>query len=65
MEKVKVVDRILQLLGFASPRDETQIKKETVRDNFAERVVKDPLVQKQRRLNELFDLEKLTTYTKT
>ena len=39
IEKAKVVDRLLQLLGFASPRDETQIKKETVRDNFAERVV--------------------------
>ncbi len=39
------------------PRDETQLKKETVKYNFAERVVKDLLFQKQRCLNELFDLE--------
>jgi len=57
-EKVKVVDRLLQLLGFESPRDETQIKKETVRENFAEKVVNDPLFKQQKRLNALFDLEK-------
>ena len=58
IEKVKVVDRLLQLLGFESPRDETQIKKETVRENFAEKVVNDPLFKQQKRLNALFDLEK-------
>lgn len=58
VEKVKVVDRLLQLLGFSSPRDETQIKKETVRENFAEKVVNDPLFKQQKRLNALFDLEK-------
>jgi stalled ribosome alternative rescue factor ArfA len=57
-ERVNVVDRLLQLLGFESPRDETQIKKETVRENFAEKVVNDPLFKQQKRLNALFDLEK-------
>ena len=40
------------------PRDETQIKKATVRENFAEKVVNDPLLKQQKRLNALFDLEK-------
>ena len=57
-ERVNVVDRLLQLLGFESPRDETQIKKETVRENFVEKVVNDPLFKQQKRLNALFDLEK-------
>ena len=30
----------------------------TVKDNFAEKVVSDPLFKRQKRLNELFDLEK-------
>jgi stalled ribosome alternative rescue factor ArfA len=57
-ERVNVVDRLLQLLGFESPRDETQIKKETVRENFVEKVVNDPLFKQKKRLNALFDLEK-------
>jgi hypothetical protein len=48
----------LELLGFSSPRDETQLKKETVRENFAEKVVNDPLFKQQKQLNALFDLEK-------
>ncbi len=34
------------------------MKKDFVRDNFVEKVVRDPLFQKQRRLSEFFDLEK-------
>jgi len=43
---------------LSPPRDETQIKKETVRENFVEQVVNDPLLKQQKRLNALFDLEK-------
>ena len=45
-------------MGWEHARDENQLKKELVKDNFAEKVVKDPLVKKQKRLSELFDLEK-------
>ena len=58
IEKVKVVRRLLELLGWEHARDETQLKKDIVRDNFAERVVKDPLFTNRLRLNELFELEK-------
>ena len=58
IEKVKLVNHLLELLGFSSPRDETQLKKETVRENFAEKVVNDPLFKQQKQLNALFDLEK-------
>ena len=58
IEKVKVVKRLLELLGWEHARDETQLKKDLVRDNFAERVVKDPLFTNRLRLNELFELEK-------
>jgi hypothetical protein len=46
VEKVKVVERLLELLGWGHARDETQLKKDIVRGNFAERVVQDPLLQK-------------------
>ena len=58
LERVKVAERLLQLLGWEHARDENQLKKELVKDNFAEKVVKDPLFKRQKRLNELFDLEK-------
>lgn len=58
LEKVKVVSKLLELLGWQNARDESQLNKESVRENFAEKVVKDPLFKKQKRLNELFDLEK-------
>ena len=47
IEKVKVVNRLLELLGWEHARDDTQLKKDLVRDNFAERVVKDPPLRKQ------------------
>ena len=53
-----VVERLLQLLGWEHARDENQLKKDLVKDNFAEKVVKDPLFNKQLRLNELLGLEK-------
>ena len=58
LEKVKVVNRLLELFGWQSARDESQLSKDSVRDNFVKKVVKDPLFKKQKRLNELFDLEK-------
>ena len=58
IEKVKVVNRLLELLGWEHARDETQLKKELVRENFVEKVVKDPLFTNRLRINELFDLEK-------
>ena len=56
LERVKVAERLLQLLGWEHARDENQLKKELVKDNFAEKVVKDPLCKKQKDLSELFDL---------
>ena len=58
LERVKVVSTLLELLGWEHARDEHQLKKDIVRDNFVEKVVNDPLFKKQRRLNELFDLER-------
>ena len=55
---MQVAERLLQLLGWEHARGENQLKKEVVRDNFVEKVVKDPLFKKQLRLNELFGLEK-------
>ncbi len=46
------------MLGWEHARDENQLKKELVKDNFAEKVVKDPLFRKQKRLKEHFDLGK-------
>ena len=57
IEKVKVVNRLLELLGWEHARDETRLKKELVRENFVEKVVKDPLFTNRLRINELFDLE--------
>ena len=58
LERVKVVERLLELLGWEHARDDTTLKKELVKGSFVEKVVKDPLFKKQRRLNELFNLEK-------
>jgi hypothetical protein len=58
LEKVQVINRLLELLGWKNARDESQLNKESVRENFAEKVVKDPLFKNQKRLNELFDLAK-------
>jgi stalled ribosome alternative rescue factor ArfA len=58
IEKVKVARRLLELLGWEHARDETQLKKDLVRENFVEKVVKDPLFTNRLRINELFDLEK-------
>ena len=55
---MKVAERLLQLLGWEHARDENQLKKGLAKDNCAEKVVKDPLFKKHKRLNELFDLEK-------
>ena len=64
IEKVKVVRRLLELLGWEHARDETQLKKDLVRDNFAERVVQDPLFTNRLRLNELLAVEKSTKSTR-
>ncbi len=53
LEKIKVVERLLELLGWQHARDETQLSNESIRGNFVERVVKDFLFKKQRCLNEL------------
>ena len=58
LEQVRIVNRLLELLGWQSARDESQLLKDTVKDNFAEKVVSDPLFKRQKRLNELFGLEK-------
>ena len=58
LEKVRIVNRLLELLGWQHARDESQLPKEAVKDNFAEKVVSDPLFKRQKRLNELFGLEK-------
>ena len=58
LEQVRIVNRLLELLGWQHARDESQLLKDKVKDNFAEKVVSDPLFKKQKRLNEIFDLEK-------
>ena len=45
LEKVRIVNRLLELLGWQSARDESQLLKDTVKDNFAEKVVSDPLFE--------------------
>ena len=55
---MKVAERLLQLLGCEHARDENELKKDVVKDNFVEKVANDPLFKKQLRLNELFRLEK-------
>ncbi len=49
----------MELLGWEHARDETQLKKEHVRDNFVEKVVKGPIFTNRLRLNELFELKKI------
>ena len=58
LERVKIAERLLQLLGWEHARDENQLEKDLVKDNFVEKVVSDPLFKKQLRLNELFGLDK-------
>ena len=53
-----MAERLLQLLGWEDARDENQLKKDLAKDNFVEKVAKDPLFNKHLLLNELFGLEK-------
>ena len=45
-------------MGWECATDEHQLKKELVKDNFAEKVAKDPLFKRQQRSSEPFDLER-------
>ena len=52
------MNKLLEHLGWQSCRDESQLGKDKVKANFVEKVLTDPLSKKQKRLNELFGLEK-------
>ena len=58
LEQVQLVNRLLERLGWQHVRDESQLPKDTVKGNFVEKVITDPLFKKQKRLNELFGLQK-------
>jgi hypothetical protein len=58
LEQVSLVNKLLEHLGWQSCRDESQLGKDNVKANFVEKVLTDPLFKKQKRLNELFGLEK-------
>ena len=52
------MNRLLEHLGWEHARDESQLAKDKVKSNFVEKVLADPLFKKQKRLNELFGLQK-------
>jgi len=58
LEQVSLVSKLLEHLGWQHVRDESQLPKDTVKGNFAGKVIADPLFKKQKRLNELFGLQK-------
>jgi hypothetical protein len=58
MEKVKIAERLLELLHWEHAMDENQIERKLFEDNFAEKVVTVPLFKNQKPLNESFDLGK-------
>ena len=64
LEQVSLVSKLIEHLGWQSCRDESQLGKDKVKANFVEKVLADPLFKKQKRLNEFFGLQKLTTSTR-
>ena len=58
VERVRVVTALLERLGWEHVRDERRLAKDTVRQSFADSVVRDPLFRNQKRLNQLFGLHK-------
>ena len=58
LSNIEIVKALLERLGWDNARDEDAIKKEELRRHFANNVVGDPLFKRQKRLNELFNLNK-------
>jgi len=58
LSKIEIVKALLERLGWENARDEDAIAKEDLRTRFANNVVDDPLFKRQKRLNELFNLNK-------
>ena len=58
LSKIEIVKALLERLGWENARDEEAIAKEDLRTRFANNVVDDPLFKRQKRLNELFNLNK-------
>jgi hypothetical protein len=58
LEQVSLVNKLIEHLGWQSCRDESQLDKDKVKASFVEKVLIDPLFKKQKRLNELFGLQK-------
>jgi len=58
LSKIEIVKALLERLGWESARDEDAIGKEDLRRYFVNNVVGDPLFKRQKRLNELFNLNK-------
>ena len=58
LSKIEIVKALLERLGWANARDEDAIAKADLKQRFANNVVDDPLFKRQKRLNELFNLNK-------
>ncbi|MFM7983729.1 MAG: hypothetical protein ACKPKO_30840, partial [Candidatus Fonsibacter sp.] len=58
LSKIEIVKALLERLGWESARDEDAMKKEDLRRHFVDNAVDDPLFKRQKRLNELFNLNK-------
>ncbi|MFM7981935.1 MAG: hypothetical protein ACKPKO_21710, partial [Candidatus Fonsibacter sp.] len=58
LSNIAIVRALLERLGWESPRDEDAIRKEELNRRFVNNVVDDPLFKRQKRLNELFNLNK-------
>ncbi|MFM7989208.1 MAG: hypothetical protein ACKPKO_58830, partial [Candidatus Fonsibacter sp.] len=56
LSNIEIVKALLERLGCA--RDEDAMKKEELRLHFVDSVVGDPLFKRQKRLNDLFNLNK-------
>ena len=63
LERTALADRLLKALGFASVVDKTKIDRVTLLTNFA-KVCEDPDFRGRRRINELFDLNKMQSIDK-
>jgi hypothetical protein len=63
LERTALVDKLLKALGFASVVDKTKIDRETLLRNFAS-ICENPDFKGRKRINELFDLNKIRSIDK-
>jgi hypothetical protein len=60
VEKVELVHKLLNGLGFESPTDADEKDMEKFMNNFRRNICKDPVFQNKKRINELWELRKQT-----